>query len=123
MHLLKENSALFPPGGLPDPSKALEYIKKFNQIVSEDNRIRGFLIKMTSPDCTCKKAEECVVSIAQYEHCVASIAQCEECGVSIAQCEECGVSIAQWEGCVVSIAQCNYFDCLSHVERGFEEDG
>ena len=56
------------PGGLPDPTKANEYIKKFNEIVHEDTRIRGYLIKLTSTDCTCKKAEECVVSRTPTYH-------------------------------------------------------
>ena len=47
--------------GLPDSQKALEHLKRFYKTVQEDSRIRGFLLKMVAPDCSCKKAEECVV--------------------------------------------------------------
>ncbi len=47
--------------GLPDPPKSLESLKKFYKMVEQDQRIRALLVKIVSPDCSCKKAEECVV--------------------------------------------------------------
>ena len=49
-------------GSLPDPLKAQENLKKFVKIILEDVRIRSQLLKLVSPDCECKKAEEAVVS-------------------------------------------------------------
>jgi len=49
-------------GSLPEPLKTQENLKKFVKIVVEDVRIRGQLLKLVSPDCECKKAEEAVVS-------------------------------------------------------------
>ena len=49
-------------GSLPEPQKTLENLKKFVKIVMEDVRIRGHLLKLVSPDCECKRAEEAVVS-------------------------------------------------------------
>jgi sister-chromatid-cohesion protein PDS5 len=48
---------------LPEPLKAQEHLKKFVKIVIDDVRIRGQLLKVTSPDCECKKAEEAVKDI------------------------------------------------------------
>jgi len=49
-------------GSLPEPVKTQENMKKFVKIVIDDVRIRGQLLKLVSPDCECKKAEEAVVS-------------------------------------------------------------
>jgi len=51
-------------GSLPEPLKTQENLKKFVKIVIEDVRIRGQLLKVVSPDCECKRAEEAVVSSA-----------------------------------------------------------
>jgi len=42
--------------------KTQEYLRKFVKIVIDDVRIRGQLLKLVSPDCECKRAEEAVVS-------------------------------------------------------------
>ena len=65
IHLKFDNQCL--SGFLPEPARSLEYLKKFNEILKDDNRLRGFLIKMVHPDCTCKKAEEYVVSEAVFK--------------------------------------------------------
>jgi len=49
-------------GSLPEPLKTQENLKKFVKIVVDDVRIRGQLLKLVSPDCECKRAEEAVVS-------------------------------------------------------------
>jgi len=49
-------------GNLPEPQKTQENLKKFVKIVVDDVRIRGQLLKLVSPDCECKRAEEAVVS-------------------------------------------------------------
>ena len=49
-------------GSLAEPLKAQENLKKFVKIVIEDVRIRSQLLKLVSPDCECKRAEEAVVS-------------------------------------------------------------
>ena len=49
-------------GSLPEPVKTQESLKKFVKIVIDDVRIRGQLLKLVSPDCECKRAEEAVVS-------------------------------------------------------------
>lgn len=49
-------------GSLPEPLKTQENLKKFVKIVMEDVRIRSQLLKLVSPDCECKRAEEAVVS-------------------------------------------------------------
>jgi len=63
-------------GSLPEPLKTQENLKKFVKIVVDDARIRGQLVKLVSPDCECKKAEEAVVSsfTAVYVSC-----RCRDC--------------------------------------------
>src|SRR6218665_2574590 len=51
-------------GYLSEPQKAQEHLKKFVKIVREDARIRGNLLKLVTPGCSCKKAEDYVV------HCI-----------------------------------------------------
>ena len=64
------------PGSLPEPLKTQENLKKFVKIVIDDVRIRGQLLKLVSPDCECKRAEEAVVSSSvcstSVDHCLAS---------------------------------------------------
>ncbi|XP_014675735.1 PREDICTED: sister chromatid cohesion protein PDS5 homolog B-like [Priapulus caudatus] len=45
---------------LPDTAKAQEYIRRFSDMLRDDNRVRAYMDKLVSPDCMCKKAEECV---------------------------------------------------------------
>lgn len=49
-------------GTLPETGKAIEHLKKFCQIIKDDKRLRSYLIKILSQDCTCKKAQDLVVS-------------------------------------------------------------
>lgn len=51
---LKEN--------LPDAGKAQDFMKKFNQVLGEDEKLRVQLEMLISPTCSCKQAEICVVS-------------------------------------------------------------
>lgn len=46
---------------LPDPGKAQDFMKKFDQFLEEDERIRSQLDVLVSPNCSCKLAEGCVV--------------------------------------------------------------
>nr|XP_023646668.1 sister chromatid cohesion protein PDS5 homolog A-like [Paramormyrops kingsleyae] len=47
---------------LPDPGKAQDFLKKFNQVLGEDEKLRSQLELLISPTCSCKQAEICVVS-------------------------------------------------------------
>lgn len=46
---------------LPDAGKAQDFMKKFNQVLSEDEKLRIQLEMLISPTCSCKQAEICVV--------------------------------------------------------------
>ncbi|RXN25564.1 sister chromatid cohesion PDS5 -like protein [Labeo rohita] len=46
---------------LPDPGKAQDFMKKFNQVLGEDEKLRLQLELLISPTCSCKQAEQCVV--------------------------------------------------------------
>ncbi|XP_052089620.1 sister chromatid cohesion protein PDS5 homolog B-like isoform X2 [Mytilus californianus] len=48
---------------LPETGKAIEHLKKFCQIIKDDKRLRSYLIKLLSQDCTCKKAQDLVREI------------------------------------------------------------
>ena len=47
---------------LPDSPKSLEQLKRFIDILREDKRIRTYMGSLVSADCTCKKANDMVVS-------------------------------------------------------------
>lgn len=47
---------------LPDPGKAQDFVKKFNQVLGDDEKLRAQLEQLISPTCSCKQAEVCVVS-------------------------------------------------------------
>lgn len=47
---------------LPDAGKAQDFMKKFNQVLGEDEKLRVQLEMLISPTCSCKQAEVCVVS-------------------------------------------------------------
>lgn len=47
---------------LPDAGKAQDFMKKFNQVLGEDEKLRLQLEMLISPTCSCKQAETCVVS-------------------------------------------------------------
>lgn len=47
---------------LPDAGKAQDFMKKFNQVLGEDEKLRLQLEMLISPTCSCKLAETCVVS-------------------------------------------------------------
>lgn len=51
-------------GNLPDPGKAQDFMKKFTQVLEDDEKIRNQLEMLVSPSCSCKQAEGCVVRIA-----------------------------------------------------------
>lgn len=46
---------------LPDAGKAQDFMKKFNQVLGEDEKLRIQLEILISPTCSCKQAEICVV--------------------------------------------------------------
>uniref|UniRef100_A0A8C0VLL9 PDS5 cohesin associated factor B n=1 Tax=Cyanistes caeruleus TaxID=156563 RepID=A0A8C0VLL9_CYACU len=48
---------------LPDPGKAQDFMKKFTQVLEDDEKIRSQLEMLVSPTCSCKQAEGCVVRI------------------------------------------------------------
>ncbi|XP_072920911.1 sister chromatid cohesion protein PDS5 homolog A isoform X3 [Hemitrygon akajei] len=50
---------------LPDPGKAQDFMKKFNQVLGDDERLRGQLELLISPACSCKQAEVCVREITR----------------------------------------------------------
>ncbi|KAG9479611.1 hypothetical protein GDO78_011567 [Eleutherodactylus coqui] len=47
---------------LPDPGKAQDFVKKFNQVLGDDEKLRSQLELLISPTCSCKQADVCVVS-------------------------------------------------------------
>jgi len=93
-------------GNLPDPVKAQEHMRRFSKMIQDDGRVRTQLTKLLSTDCTCKRAEECVVSVSGHnlsaEECVVSVSghnlSAEECVGSVKghdlSAEECGE--CQW---------------------------
>uniref|UniRef100_W5N5T2 PDS5 cohesin associated factor A n=1 Tax=Lepisosteus oculatus TaxID=7918 RepID=W5N5T2_LEPOC len=50
---------------LPDPGKAQDFMKKFNQVLGEDEKLRAQLELLISPTCSCKQAEVCVREISR----------------------------------------------------------
>uniref|UniRef100_A0A3Q2CK11 PDS5 cohesin associated factor A n=1 Tax=Cyprinodon variegatus TaxID=28743 RepID=A0A3Q2CK11_CYPVA len=50
---------------LPDAGKAQDFMKKFNQVLSEDEKLRIQLEMLISPTCSCKQAEICVREITR----------------------------------------------------------
>uniref|UniRef100_A0A8C9V984 PDS5 cohesin associated factor A n=1 Tax=Scleropages formosus TaxID=113540 RepID=A0A8C9V984_SCLFO len=50
---------------LPDPGKAQDFVKKFNQVLGEDEKLRAQLEMLISPTCSCKQAEVCVREISR----------------------------------------------------------
>uniref|UniRef100_A0A4W3K619 PDS5 cohesin associated factor B n=1 Tax=Callorhinchus milii TaxID=7868 RepID=A0A4W3K619_CALMI len=50
---------------LPDPGKAQDFMKKFDQSLEEDERIQSQLDVLVSPSCSCKQAEGCVREITK----------------------------------------------------------
>ena len=49
------------PENLPDAGKAQDFMKRFNQVLGEDEKLRIQLDTLISPTCSCKQAEICVV--------------------------------------------------------------
>uniref|UniRef100_A0A2K6LI20 PDS5 cohesin associated factor A n=1 Tax=Rhinopithecus bieti TaxID=61621 RepID=A0A2K6LI20_RHIBE len=49
---------------LPDPGKAQDFVKKFNQVLGDDEKLRSQLELLISPTCSCKQADICVREIA-----------------------------------------------------------
>uniref|UniRef100_A0A8B9NE93 PDS5 cohesin associated factor B n=1 Tax=Accipiter nisus TaxID=211598 RepID=A0A8B9NE93_9AVES len=64
---IKINSAFFClfKGNLPDPGKAQDFMKKFTQVLEDDEKIRSQLEMLVSPTCSCKQAEGCVREITK----------------------------------------------------------
>ncbi|MEE6462210.1 hypothetical protein FKM82_001523 [Ascaphus truei] len=50
---------------LPDPGKAQDFVKKFNQVLGDDEKLRIQLELLISPTCSCKQADVCVREIAR----------------------------------------------------------
>uniref|UniRef100_A0A8C5Q3Y5 PDS5 cohesin associated factor A n=1 Tax=Leptobrachium leishanense TaxID=445787 RepID=A0A8C5Q3Y5_9ANUR len=50
---------------LPDPGKAQDFVKKFNQVLADDEKLRCQLELLISPTCSCKQADVCVREIAR----------------------------------------------------------
>uniref|UniRef100_A0A2K6BRT4 Uncharacterized protein n=1 Tax=Macaca nemestrina TaxID=9545 RepID=A0A2K6BRT4_MACNE len=42
---------------LPDPRKAQDFVKKFNQVLGDDEKLRSQLELLISPTCSCKQAD------------------------------------------------------------------
>lgn len=64
------NSAMFGKlmtiaKNLPDPGKAQDFVKKFNQVLGDDEKLRSQLELLISPTCSCKQADVCVREIAR----------------------------------------------------------
>ncbi|XP_034543252.1 sister chromatid cohesion protein PDS5 homolog A isoform X4 [Notolabrus celidotus] len=64
------NSAMFGKlmciaKNLPDAGKAQDFMKKFNQVLGEDEKLRVQLEMLISPTCSCKQAEICVREITR----------------------------------------------------------
>uniref|UniRef100_A0A8C7YJY7 PDS5 cohesin associated factor A n=1 Tax=Oryzias sinensis TaxID=183150 RepID=A0A8C7YJY7_9TELE len=50
---------------LPDAGKAQDFMKRFNQVLTEDEKLRVQLEVLISPTCSCKQAEICVREITR----------------------------------------------------------
>ncbi|KAG7263868.1 LOW QUALITY PROTEIN: hypothetical protein CRUP_001200 [Coryphaenoides rupestris] len=50
---------------LPDAGKAQDFMKKFNQVLGDDEKLRIQLETLISPTCSCKQAEICVREITR----------------------------------------------------------
>uniref|UniRef100_A0A6Q2YQ73 PDS5 cohesin associated factor B n=1 Tax=Esox lucius TaxID=8010 RepID=A0A6Q2YQ73_ESOLU len=50
---------------LPDPGKSQDFVKKFVQVLEEDEKIMKQLHTLVSPACSCKQAEGCVRDITK----------------------------------------------------------
>ncbi|XP_035029819.1 sister chromatid cohesion protein PDS5 homolog A isoform X1 [Hippoglossus stenolepis] len=50
---------------LPDAGKAQDFMKRFNQVLGEDEKLRVQLEMLISPTCSCKQAEICVREITR----------------------------------------------------------
>lgn len=50
---------------LPDPGKAQDFMKKFNQVLGDDEKLRAQLELLISPNCSCKQAEICMRDVAR----------------------------------------------------------
>ncbi|KAK6290898.1 hypothetical protein J4Q44_G00387020, partial [Coregonus suidteri] len=50
---------------LPDAGKAQDFMKRFNQVLGEDEKLRVQLDTLISPVCSCKQAELCVREITR----------------------------------------------------------
>ncbi|XP_059904035.1 sister chromatid cohesion protein PDS5 homolog A isoform X5 [Gadus macrocephalus] len=50
---------------LPDAGKAQDFMKRFNQVLGEDEKLRIQLDTLISPTCSCKQAEICVREITR----------------------------------------------------------
>lgn len=48
---------------LSEPTKAQEHLKKFVSMIRDDMKMRGNLLKLVTPGCSCKKAEDYVKEI------------------------------------------------------------
>lgn len=46
---------------LPDPPKALDQLKKLNELMRDDKRLRALMKYLVSSDCNCRKANDNVV--------------------------------------------------------------
>ena len=56
-------------GTFPDHLKPNEYLKKLNLILKDDGRLRMLMKTLVGTSCTCKKAEDIVVSqFMVYRH-------------------------------------------------------
>uniref|UniRef100_A0A8C5I719 PDS5 cohesin associated factor A n=1 Tax=Gouania willdenowi TaxID=441366 RepID=A0A8C5I719_GOUWI len=56
---------IVPLENLPDSGKAQDFMKKFNQVLGEDEKLRIQLEILISPTCSCKQAEICVREITR----------------------------------------------------------
>uniref|UniRef100_A0A671TED7 PDS5 cohesin associated factor A n=1 Tax=Sparus aurata TaxID=8175 RepID=A0A671TED7_SPAAU len=65
LHKLPVVSWHTPATNLPDAGKAQDFMKKFNQVLGEDEKLRVQLEMLISPTCSCKQAEICVREITR----------------------------------------------------------
>ncbi|CAJ0922336.1 unnamed protein product, partial [Ranitomeya imitator] len=60
---------------LPDPGKAQDFVKKFNQVLGDDEKLRSQLELLISPTCSCKQADICVATFTLALRAAASARQ------------------------------------------------
>uniref|UniRef100_A0A8C6YCQ7 PDS5 cohesin associated factor A n=1 Tax=Naja naja TaxID=35670 RepID=A0A8C6YCQ7_NAJNA len=60
-----DNCSTLHNKNIPYPGKAQDFVKKFNQVLGDDEKLRSQLEVLISPTCSCKQADICVREIAR----------------------------------------------------------